>query len=121
MSIVNWEYYDSLHNVNNKLSSTQFPHYEELAEKEVKNVIGKIRWDEITEDTYGYDVLKDCICNVIDKVIADEESGRGKGLTSVSNDGYSESYAVQTTADLRNDTASSIRAWLSGTGLVGAY
>jgi hypothetical protein len=51
----------------------------------------------------------------------DEQSGRGKGLSSVSNDGYSESYSVTNSADLRNELHSSIKAWLSGTGLVGAY
>lgn len=117
-AIVSWEYYDSLHN---KVTTASFAKYEALAEKEVCRVIGKPRFDTITTETYGYDVLQDCICNVIDKMIDDEESGRGKGLTSVSNDGYSESYAITDMADLRNDMSSSIKAWLSGTGLVGAY
>lgn len=117
-TMVSWEYYDSLHN---KVTTASFEKYEILAEKECARVIGKPRWDAITEDTYGYDVLQDCICNVIDKMVDDENSGRGKGLTSVSNDGYSETYAISDMADLRNDMSSSIKAWLSGTGLVGAY
>ena len=118
MSIVNWEYYNSLHT---KVNSTDFVRYEALAEKEVREVIGVIRFSAITEDTFGYDVLKDCICNVIDKMVDDADSGRGKGLQSVSNDGYSETYAITDSADLRNDMTSSIKGWLSGTGLVGAY
>lgn len=117
-SIVNWEYYDSLHN---NCESDEFPKLEALAEQKVREVIGKPNWDLITPDTYGYDVLKDCICNVIDKMISDANSGRGKGLSSVSNDGYSETYAIKDEADLRNEMASNIRAWLSGTGLVRAY
>ena len=118
MAIVKWDDYNSLFS---KISNADFERYETLAEKEVKRVIGAIRWASITEDTFGYDVLKDCICNVMDKIWDDEHSGKGKGITSVSNDGYSETYALTQESDLRNEMASSIKAWLSGTGLVGAY
>lgn len=118
MPHVDWEYYDSLHS---KVAKEYFDRAEELAEKEVQRVIGWIRWANITEDTYGYEQLQDCICNVIDKMAADAESGKGKGISGVSNDGYSESYAVQTEAQLKKELRSAIRAWLSGTGLVGAY
>lgn len=116
--IVSWEYYSSLHS---KVSQNDFDRAEALAEKEVRQVIGLIRWNDITEQTYGYDVLKDCICKVMDKMAADAGSGKGKGLSSVSNDGYSESYVVQTEDHLREELQGSIRAWLSGTGLVRAY
>ena len=115
---VDWEYYSSLHNIVNK---DDFDRAEALAEKEVQRVIGYIRWANINEETFGYSQLQDCICNVIDKMAADVKSGKGKGISSVSNDGYSESYVVQTEEQLRSELQSSIRAWLSGTGLVGAY
>ena len=118
MSIVSWEYYDSLHN---NVASDEFPRLEALAEKKVREVIGAIRFDQITEETFGYDVLKDCICNIIDKMVEDANSGRGKGLASVSNDGYTETYAIKDEASLRNEMTSNIKAWLSGTGLVRAY
>lgn len=119
MSHVNWEYYSSLYS---KISDEkEFTKSELLAEKEVCAVIGPIRWAFITSDTFGYEQLKDCICKTIDKMAEDAESGKGKGVSSVSNDGYSESYVVQTEEQLRNELHSSIRAWLSGTGLVGAY
>ncbi len=116
--IVNWEYYSSLHDIVNE---NDFEKAEIRAEKEVCQVIGHIRWATITTDTFGYSQLQDCICNVIDKMSADKKSGKGKGVSSVSNDGYSESYVVQTEEQLRYELQSSIRAWLSGTGLVGAY
>ena len=116
--IVNWEYYGSL---SPKVTKESFERAELLAEKEVRAVIGPIRWAKITEETFGYEQLKDCICNVIDKMAADTKSGKGKGISSASNDGYSESYVVQTEEQLRSELQSSIRAWLSGTGLVGAY
>ena len=118
MSHVNWEYYSSLFE---KVSENEFVKAELLAEKEVCAVIGPIRWAVITEGTFGYEQLKDCICKTINKMAEDAESGKGKGVASVSNDGYSESYVVQTEEQLRNELHSSIRAWLSGTGLVGAY
>ncbi|MDD6058208.1 MAG: hypothetical protein PUB98_08140 [Clostridiales bacterium] len=118
MSHVNWEYYSSLHDT---VKEDEFNRAEALAEKEVQLVIGWIRWANITENTFGYEQLKDCICNVIDKMAVDAKSGKGKGVSSVSNDGYSESYVVQTEEQLRSELQRSIRAWLSGTGLVGAY
>ena len=118
MSHVNWEYYSSLFS---KVKEEDFKRAETLAEKEVRAVIGPVKWETITENTFGYQQLQDCICNVIDKMAEDEESGRGKGISSVSNDGYSESYSVTNPIDLRNELQSSIKAWLSGTGMVGAY
>lgn len=116
--LVDWEYYSSLHD---KVQKEQFEKAETLAEKEVCTVIGPIRWANITSETFGFVQLQDCICNVIDKMAEDAESGKGKGISSASNDGYSESYVVQTEEQLRSELQSSIRAWLSGTGLVGAY
>ena len=118
MSHVTWEYYSSLYP---KISKEDFDKAERLAEKEVCAVIGPIRWATIAADTFGFEQLQDCICNVINKMAEDNRSGKGKGVSSVSNDGYSESYVVQTEEQLREELRSSIRAWLSGTGLVGAY
>lgn len=118
MSHITWERYSSLYN---KVSEADFDRAELLAEKEICTVIGPIRWANITADTFGFEQLQDCICKVMDKMAEDNNSGKGKGISSVSNDGYSESYVVQTEEQLRNELHSSIRAWLSGTGLVGAY
>lgn len=118
MPHVDWEYYSFLHST---VAKENFDRAEELAEKEVQRVIGWIRWANISEETYGYEQLQDCICNVIDKMAADARSGKGKGISAVSNDGYSESYTVQTEVQLRGELQSAIRAWLSGTGLIGAY
>ena len=116
--IVDWEYYSSLHSA---VAKKNFEKAEADAEMEVRTVIGPIRWETITEETFGYPYLKDCICNVMDQMVSDERSGRGKGLASASNDGYSESYTIQTKEQLRNELHGCIRAWLTGTGLVGAY
>lgn len=116
--IVTWEYDSSLFN---NISKDDFDRIEAEAEKAVCRVIGPIRWKTITKETFGYDLLKDCICNTMKRLAEQEVSGAGKGLASASNDGYSESYVVQTENQAREELNSSIRAWLSGTGLVGAY
>lgn len=116
--IVTWEYYASLHS---KVKEEDFEKAEALAEKEVRLIVGWIRWNALDEDAFYYEQLKDCICNTIDKMAQDDKSAAGKGLSSVSNDGYSESYTVQTETQARAELQSSIRAWLSGTGLAGAY
>ena len=117
--IVDWEYYNSLY--DNISDNIHFTRLEKKAEKEVCSVIGPIRWAAIAEDTFGYEQLIDCICNVINKLAESEKSGAGKGIVSASNDGYTESYVIQTESQLRTELQSCIRAWLSGTGLVGAY
>ena len=116
--IVDWGYYNSLYA---NVSESEFDKLEPRAESEVCFVIGPIRWANITENTFGYQQLKDCICKVINKLVENDKSGAGKGISSASNDGYSESYVIQTESQMRNELQSCIRAWLSGTGLVGAY
>lgn len=116
--IVTWEYYSSLFN---KIPESDFDRVEKQAENAVCLVIGLIRWGDITEETYGYEQLKVCICNTMNKLVEYESSGIGRGIASASNDGYSESYVVQTESQARAELNNSIRAWLSGTGLVGAY
>lgn len=119
MAIVNWEYYSSLFN---KISENDFERAELLAEKAVREVIGVVRWSTITVDTFGYDVLQDCICKVMDAMKDNEKLAAHMGVTSVSNDGYSESYGSEVTSNSLNDSLkTSIKSWLSGTGLVGAY
>lgn len=117
-NIVDWEYYSSLHNL---VSQTDFEKAETLAEKEVALVVGQYRWNQIADADFYFGQLKDCICNVIDKMFEMKSSGVGKGVSSVSNDGYSESYVVQTESQARTELTMCIVDWLSGTGLVGAY
>ena len=117
-AIVSWEYYSSLYS---KISETDFEKAEPLAEKEVKRVIGIPRWSALDSTEFYYEQLQDCICNVIDKMADMKSSGAGSGISSINNDGYSESYTLQTQSQATAELQSCIRAWLSGTGLAGAY
>lgn len=117
-NIVNWEYYNSLYST---VDETKFSKLEPVAENQVRTVIGVYRWNGIDPDAFYYDQLKHCICMVIDKLAMYEKSGVGTGLASVSNDGYTESFAIQTQPQMLADLRSCIVQWLSGTGLAGAY
>ena len=120
-ALVSWEYYSSLYSV---VTEGQFETAEALAEKEVIKVVGLIHWSELNlqhleDEIYG-DQLMDCICKVIN-YLAEAPKAQGRGVASVSNDGYSESYVLQTQSQADDELGKNIRAWLSGTGLVRAY
>ena len=120
-ALVSWEYYSSLYSV---ITEDQFETAEALAEKEVIKVVGFIHWSErnlqhLEDEIYG-DQLMDCICKVIN-YRAEAPKAQGRGVASVSNDGYSESYVLQTQSQADEELGKNIRAWLSGTGLVRAY
>lgn len=116
--MVDWESYNSL--FSNVSKGEEFDRLEKRAESEVRLVVGAYRWSIIDETAFYYEQLKECICKTINKLVNDDGSGIGTGVSSVSNDGYSESYVVQTETQARAELQRSIRAWLSGTGLVGA-
>lgn len=121
-ALVSYTYYSALYST---VAEADFSAAEELAEKDVMRVIGPIRWAEIKTDAslseqFYYDQLLDTICKVID-YRATVGTRSGKGVSSVSNDGYSESYALANQSDATAEKAKNIRQWLSGTGLVRAY
>ena len=64
--------------------------------------------------------IHDTFCQLIGLMSVQENSGMGTGITSVSNDGYSESYKVTTAQEKEAQLTSVIRSGLSGTGLAGA-
>ena len=120
-ALVSWEYYSSLYST---VSEADFPKAEALAEKEVIRIVGLIHWgelnlDDLDSELYG-DQLKDCICKVVN-FMAEAPKAQGKGIASVSNDGYSESYVLQKQSDALEELGKNIRSWLSGTGIVRAY
>lgn len=117
-AIVTWEYYNSLYN---EVDKATFDRLEPLAEKRIRTIVGALRWNSIDSEAFYYDQLMDCICRMVGKLASYEKGGVGTGLTSVSNDGYTENYAVQTLPQVEQEIRSCIVQWLSGTGLVGAY
>ncbi len=68
---------------------------------------------------YKAEALQDAVCNMVDYMQAAESSALGKGISSVSNDGYTESYAATTPGQIEDALKSIAFQWLSGTGLMG--
>ncbi len=64
--------------------------------------------------------IQNTVCELMNALYAQETSGMGTGITSVSNDGYLESYKITTAAEKDAQLLTIIRSGLSGTGLAGA-
>ena len=121
MALLTWEHYSSLYSAIK--GKDEFNKEEAKAELEVARVIGPIHWAEIPEDISGEfyaSQLLDCLCRVIDYQ-ATTGSRIGRGVSAVSNDGYSESYVLAIQSAATEELDRNIRAWLSGTGLGRAY
>lgn len=72
------------------------------------------------KDDYRNDRLKDAICAVINEMHGHDKVGAGSGVTSVTNDGYSESYALSKKSDAEQELNRTAKEQLYGTGLMGA-
>ena len=70
---------------------------------------------------YKAAALADAVCNMVDYLKVVDDSGQGKGITHISNDGYEESYAAGTPEAVDAGLRSIAFEWLSGTGLMGAF
>lgn len=127
MSYIDWEYYSTF--------------YTEITEKETFDrlcVKAEGKLDALTHmramrfmrdyrrthatdfQKQVYTQVKNTVCELVNAIYIQEASGMGTGITSVSNDGYSESYKITTEAEKEAQIYSTIRAGLSGTGLAGA-
>ena len=121
-ALVSWEYYGSLYSTIG--TQADFEKAESLAEKDLARVIGPLRWAELVSSDWSTEFYADQLMDTICKVVnyqATAGKKTGAGVASVSNDGYSESYALAKQSDAQEELQKNIRAWLSGTGLVRAY
>ena len=121
-ALVSWEYYSSLYSTIS--TQADFEKAESLAEKDLERVIGPLRWAELVSSDWSTEFYADQLMDTICKVVNYQETAgkkTGAGVASVSNDGYSESYALAKQSDAQEELQKNIRAWLSGTGLVRAY
>ncbi len=127
MSYITWEQYRSL--CNGITDETEFDRLSKQAEIKL-NAITHMRAKQF-EDVYSEDTatdfqkqvhlqIQDTFCQLLAIISVQESSGMGTGITSVSNDGYSESYKVTTAQEKEAQLTSVIRSGLSGTGLAGA-
>lgn len=66
-----------------------------------------------------YTQIQDTVCALINAMYEQEKSGIGKGIASVSNDGYSESYKITTAEEQEAQLVKILKSGLSGSGLAG--
>ena len=69
---------------------------------------------------YKLEAVKRAECELVRSIASATEKQLGSGVTSVSNEGYSESYVASTPEAVDMIYRQSMMRWLSGTGLVGA-
>lgn len=127
MSYITWEQYGSLY--NSITDEKEFNRLSKLAEIKL-NAITHMRakrfeeaYDEDTATDFQQQVhvqIQDTFCQLLNTIAAQDASGMGTGIASVSNDGYLESYKVTTAQEKEEQLTSVIRSGLSGTGLAGA-
>ena len=126
MSYITWEQYSSLY------SEVQEDDFNRLAVKASAKLDiythGRVkRFEAVYEEECATDYQKQAhtqiqntICELVNAIQIHENSGMGTGISSVSNDGYSESYKITTAAEKNMQLFSIVRTGLSGTGLAGA-
>ena len=110
MSYIDWGYYSSHFP---KLTEEEFD--AALAGAEVKVEI-YTHFRSRTATGYKLEQVK---ANLINTMADQNSVGAGSGVTSTSNDGYSESYANVTKEQVEEELRSVCFQWLSGTGLMG--
>lgn len=109
--LIDWEYYCS--HFPNVVPEKQFAAVEAQAEIEMNKVVKP--YMEISEDR-----KKDCVFQLCNFLYSNQTTLGGKGVTSVSNNGYSENYSLQSTAQVREAMEELIYDCI-GTRLAGAF
>ncbi len=126
MTYVNREYYGSLYG---EISENDFVRQLTRAEIRLDTAShGRVSafmdgFDQDAATTYQkrvYRQIQSTTCDLIHSMLVMESTGMGDGISSVSNDGYAESYKITTAAEKESQLSCIIREGLSGTGLTGA-
>lgn len=116
MSYATWEYYRGSHTAVQ--TEQEFARLSSIAARKIDIFTGQ---RAAAATGYKADAVQECECQLIDYLHAAEATAQGQGITSVSNDGYSESYQASTPELLEGNLRAVAFAWLSGTGLMGAF
>lgn len=113
MPYVDWAYY----NVNfPQLTQDEFETLLPQAERRVE-IYTHFRCRTATGGQL--EQVKAAVSNMVNAIADQNSTGAGSGVTSVSNDGYSESYANVTKELADAELRGICFRWLSGTGLMG--
>lgn len=127
MPYVDWEYYSSLFtNISDEQEFNRL--YKQAARVIDCNTHMRAQkfcndYDEESATLFQKgirDAISQTVCQLINNIRAQEASGMGTGITSVSNDGYSESYKITTAQEKEAQLRNIVQNGLRGTGLAGA-
>lgn len=126
MDYISWEYYNSLYSEVpeddfNRIcakASAKLDVYTHMRAKDFE-----IAFDMKTATDFQKQVhtqIQNTVCELMNAIYVQDTSGMGTGIASVSNDGYSESYKITTSAEKEAQLLTIARSGLSGTGMAGA-
>ncbi len=126
MDYITWEGYSSLYteipdeNTFNRLMRRVRIKMDGITHMRVSKFVGSYRKTTATDfQKLVYAQIQDTACELANLMYAQDMSGMGTGIASVSNDGYSESYAVTTAAEKEAQQRKTVLNGLRGTGLAG--
>lgn len=126
MNCITWEYYSSFYSgipdekTFSRLMRRAQTKMDAVTHMRVSRFLGGYRKTTATDfQKQVYAQIQDTACELADLLYAQDSSGMGTGIASVSNDGYSESYAVTTAAEKEAQQRATIMNGLRGTGLAG--
>lgn len=125
MPYATWEYYSSLYSEVpeaefDRLSikaSAKLDVYTHMRTKDFEIAFNEKKSTDFKARTHNQ--IQNTVCELINAIHDQEISGMGSGVSSVSNDGYSETYKITTAAEKEEQLQAIARAGLSGTGLMG--
>lgn len=115
MAYADWEFYEKNYSI--VTGEATFERLAAIASRKMDVFTGR---RAAAATGYKADALRDCVCNMVDYLHLAEQGAQGRGVTSVSNDGYSETYQATTPEAVEENLRSVAFQWLSGTGLMGA-
>lgn len=127
MTYIDWEYYSSLFlEIQDEKDFHRLGQRAEMKLDAITHMRARRFWTEYSEETATdfqkqvHQQIKNTVCELVNAIYQQETTGMGTGVSSVSNDGYSESYKITTAAEKEAQLTGIIRNGLSGSGLAGA-
>ncbi len=127
MAYITWEYYSSL--FTQITDEQEFNRLVRLAQAKLDTLthartavfVAEYPENEATlfQQTV-YEQIRTTLCDVVNALAVQEETGMGSGVASVSNAGYAETYKITTASEKEQQIWQIVRSGLIGTGLAGA-
>lgn len=127
MPYIDWEYYSSLYNniqdekEFNRVYGRAVVYMDRYTSMRARAFMAA--YDENSATDFQHmraEAIRMTMCELVSNIAIQEASDMGTGVTSVSNEGYSESYRITTASEKEAQLVCVIKNGLSSTGLAGA-